>query len=58
MSGTRGDDVRVDVSVHVAIDTEDDRDALAVVAVVPSRTPGARRNEITRMRRDFLGQLD
>lgn len=56
-SGVRGDGVRVDTTVHVVIEPEDQRDALAVIAQVPSGTPAARRQEIDRMRRDFLEQL-
>lgn len=55
-SGTRGDGSRVDTTVHVVIDG-DDRDALAVIALMPSGTPAAHRKEIARMRRDFLKQL-
>ncbi len=55
-SGTRGDGVRVDTTVHVVIDG-DERNALAVIALVPAGTVAARRDEITRMRRDFLDQL-
>lgn len=56
-SGVRGDGVRVDTTVHVAIDSYDDRGALAVIALVPSGTPAARRDEISGMRDDFLDQL-
>lgn len=56
-SGVRGDGVRVETTVHVAIDTGDDRDALAVIALVPAGTPAARRQEIAQMRREFLKQL-
>lgn len=56
-SGTRGDGVRVDVHVWVAIGSDPDRDALAVIALLPSGTSTKVRTEITRMRRTFLDQL-
>ena len=57
-SGVRGDGVRVTVSVHVAIDTENDGNALAVIALLPSGVSAGRRKQVTQMRREFLEQLD
>lgn len=56
-SGTRGDGVRVDTEVHVAIGSDEDREALAVIALLPSGTSKKTRTEVTRMRREFLDQL-
>ncbi len=56
-SGVLGDGVRVTVSAQVAIDAENDGDALAVIALLPSGISASRRKQVTRMRRDFLDQL-
>lgn len=56
-SGVRGDGVRMGVAVHVAIDADNDNEALAVISLLPSTTSTARRKEVVRMRREFLDQL-
>lgn len=56
-SGVRGDGVQMEVTVHVAIES-DGRNSLAVIALLPAGTSADRRAEVTRMRREFLGQLD
>ncbi len=55
-SGVRGDGVRIDATVDVAVESEE-RAALAVIALLPSDISAARRKEVDRMRRDFLDQL-
>lgn len=56
--GARRSSVEVTVSVHVAIDTENDGNALAVIALLPSGVSAGRRKRVTQMRREFLEQLD
>ena len=55
-SGVRGDGVRIDATVDVAVESEE-RSALAVIALLPFDLSAARRKEVERMRRDFLDQL-
>ncbi|MFT4218485.1 MAG: hypothetical protein QM619_15055 [Micropruina sp.] len=55
LSGVRGDKVRIDATVHVAIDIGGD--ALAVIALLPSDISAGRAKQVSTMRTDFLEQV-
>ena len=55
-SGTR-DGRTIDAEARVAIDRDEDGEALAVIVLQPSGTSSKRQDQISRMRRRFLDQI-